>query len=235
MGCGRVWNVQFVSGQNVDFDNFFTGTSSSRKAQLLASGLTVRRVSPTIGMAGVTPVSRPPPTPFPHMSPSLYPTRPTPAASLPSGTNTDSNPTKFSDVELDSMSRRPFTKSISTVMPSPGLSPCRRQPTGPSLFGHSPRPLPCVASTASLAAACGSSSATLDAATRLRDFRALIDEMRATLLHHDSREELDAGNGGGDDEEERERLLRLLEDVMRKVKRLAEEDTVGLGIHVLSL
>jgi hypothetical protein len=86
-----------------------------------------------------------------------------------------------------------------------------------------------VASTASLAAACGSASTTLDAATRLRDFRALIGEMRATLLHHDSREELDAGNGAGDDDEERERLLRLLEDVMRKVKRLAEEDAVGLG------
>ena len=174
-------------------------------------------------------MSRPPPTPFPHMSPSLYPTCPTPAVSPPSGADTDSNPTKFSDVELDSMSRRPFTKSISTVMPSPGPSPCRRQPAGPSLHGHSPRPLPCMASTASLAAACGSSSATLDAATRLRDFRALIDEMRATLVHHDSREELDAGNGGGDDEEERERLLWLLEDVMRKVKRLAEEDAVGLG------
>jgi hypothetical protein len=60
----------------------------------------------------------------------------------------------------------------------------------------------------------------------------LIDEMRATLVHHDSREEFDAGNY--DDNEERERLLRLLEDVMRKVKRLAEEDAVGLG-HSLSV
>jgi len=55
----------------------------------------------------------------------------------------------------------------------------------------------------------------------------LIDEMRATLLHHDSKEEFDAGND--DNDEERERLLWLLEDVMRKVKWLAEKDGVGLG------
>jgi hypothetical protein len=90
-----------------------------------------------------------------------------------------------------------------------------------------------VASSTSLAAVCGSGS-TLDAATRLQDFRALIEEMRATLLHHDSTdsEEIDVRDCGGggdndDDDDERERLLRLLEDVMRKVKRLAEKDTAG--------
>jgi hypothetical protein len=84
-----------------------------------------------------------------------------------------------------------------------------------------------MASTASLAAVpvCGAGSTTLDAASRLRDFRALIDEMRATLLHHDSREDFDAGND--DDDDERERLLWLLEDVMEKVRWLAEKDAVG--------
>jgi hypothetical protein len=50
--------------------------------------------------------------------------------------------------------------------------------------------------------------------------------MRATLLHHDSKEEFDTGNC---DDDERERLLRLLEDVMRKVKQLAENDIPVLG------
>ncbi len=79
----------------------------------------------------------------------------------------------------------------------------------------------------SLAAGGSTSGHTLDAATRLRDFRALVDEMRATLLLHDSKEEFDTGNSEG--EEERERLLRLLEDVMRKVKQLAENDVPGRG------
>ena len=77
------------------------------------------------------------------------------------------------------------------------------------------------------------SGSTLDTATRLRDFCALIDEMRATLLRHDSKEEVDARNcdddDDDDDDDERERLLRLLEDVMRKVKQLAEKDAAGLG------
>ncbi len=55
----------------------------------------------------------------------------------------------------------------------------------------------------------------------------MVDEMRATLLLHDSKEEFDTGNSEG--EEERERLLRLLEDVMRKVKQLAENDVPGRG------
>jgi hypothetical protein len=55
----------------------------------------------------------------------------------------------------------------------------------------------------------------------------LIDELRSTLLHHDSREELDTRNG--DEEDERERLLRLLEDVMRKVQQLAKNNAPCLG------
>jgi hypothetical protein len=121
---------------------------------------------------------------------------------------------------------RASTKSVSPNLPFLGSSSCSGQPAVP-LYDHSLRLLPYTASTASLAEACGAGSTTLDAATRLRDFRALIDEMRATLLHHDSKEEFDAGNDDNDDEGER--LLWLLEDVMRKVKRLAETDAVGLG------
>jgi hypothetical protein len=75
---------------------------------------------------------------------------------------------------------------------------------------------------------------TLDAATRLQHFDAMIAEMRATLLRCDlevepeEAEEEDQGfrTGKGDDDEEdreRERVLRLLEDVTQKVKRLAED------------
>jgi hypothetical protein len=55
----------------------------------------------------------------------------------------------------------------------------------------------------------------------------LIDDLRAMLLHHDSKEEFDTRNcdDGVDDDDERERLFRLLEDVMRKVQQLAENDT----------
>jgi hypothetical protein len=56
----------------------------------------------------------------------------------------------------------------------------------------------------------------------------LIDELRATLLHHDSKEEFDTDDDN-DGDDEREHLLRLLEDVMRKVQQLAENDTPRLG------
>ena len=53
----------------------------------------------------------------------------------------------------------------------------------------------------------------------------LIDELRSTLLHHDSNEEFDTGNCDDDEDDgERKRLLRLLEDVMRNVQQLAEND-----------
>jgi len=63
--------------------------------------------------------------------------------------------------------------------------------------------------------------------------------MRATLLLHCDRdlkeEESDAGNcddaddndNDNDNVDERERLVRLLEDVMRKVKQLAEKEVTG--------
>ena len=91
--------------------------------------------------------------------------------------------------------------------------------------------------------------AILDAATRLQDFRALIAEMRAALFHYDfEREGFDSGKCGndrdnddnGDDDDigedgERERLLRLLEDVMRTVKHLAERDAAGFGRPVTEI
>jgi hypothetical protein len=197
----------------------------------------LRRVSSTINLPGVTLASRPPPTASPSrlfFSPPS-PTSPTLGASLPSGVDTDSNGIKFSEVVTPgNILFRPFSKSLSPVLPlfsSAGLpvpplelslsppSSCRRRQQQPvSLYDH-----PSSLRVPRVVAACGSGS-TLDAAGRLRDFRALIDEMRATLLHHDSKEEFDVGNQCDDeDDEERERLLRLLEDVMRKVKQLDQE------------
>jgi hypothetical protein len=80
-------------------------------------------------------------------------------------------------------------------------------------------------------------SVVLDAATRLQDFRTLIAEMRAALFHHyDFEEGFDAVDCDHDHgEEEKERLLRLLEDLMRKVKHLAEKDVAGFGRSVTEI
>jgi hypothetical protein len=88
--------------------------------------------------------------------------------------------------------------------------------------------LSCMATTSPVVAASGSIP---DAATRLQDFRSLIVEMRASLLDRDCETVVDAG---GRDEEEIERLLRLLEDVMRKVRELAERDT-SLGVPLIKI
>ena len=91
-------------------------------------------------------------------------------------------------------------------------------------------------STTSAGAACGS-GLTLDAASHFRDLRALIDEMKVfnvTLLLHDSKE-FDAGNQCDEEEDDREWLLRLLEDVMRTVQRLAERDTAVLSVRTTLL
>jgi len=78
-----------------------------------------------------------------------------------------------------------------------------------------------------------------DAATRLQEFRALIAEMRATLIHCDfdtggRNDDRDNNDDDVGEDGERERVLRLLEDVMRKVKHLAEKDAAGFGRHGLS-
>jgi hypothetical protein len=50
------------------------------------------------------------------------------------------------------------------------------------------------------------------------------------LLHHDSKEEYDTENCDNDDgDDERGRILRLLEDVMRKVQQLTENEAPHLG------
>ncbi|KAI0277820.1 hypothetical protein BGY98DRAFT_1097176 [Russula aff. rugulosa BPL654] len=106
-----------------------------------------------------------------------------------------------------------------------------RQPVSqsPSLPGYSP--LPRRASSSLAVTGCSTSGYTLDAATRLQDFCALIDDLRATLLHHNSKEEFDTGNCADDDDDdnEGERLLRLLEDAMRKIQQPTEYDTPRLG------
>ena len=213
-----------------DFDDYRIGTSSSPRKSQLASDPVPRRVSSTISIPGVTLASRPSPTPS---SLVLSPPSPTTPAPLPSGVDTESNAIKFSDVGPRGVLSDTFNGDLSPSSGAPAEPACTlepssycKQPVSQSQYLPDDSPLPCRTST-SLAATRYSTSAgyTLDAATRLQDFRALIDELRDALLHHDS-EEFDTGNCG-DDEEERERLLRLLEEVMRKVQQLAENDALG--------
>ena len=171
----------------------------------------------------MTLASRPSPTPS---SLIFSPTTPAP---LPSGVDTDSNAIKFSEVELrgailsGSLNGPSHTLPYSGAPTEPALDPpYYEQPVSPSLPVHSPPPR-----SASTSPATGDFSTpgyTLDAATRIQDFRALIDELRATLFHHESKEEFDAGNCDDDGDDERERVLRLQEDVMRKVRQLPEND-----------
>lgn len=63
--------------------------------------------------------------------------------------------------------------------------------------------------------------------------------MRATLGHCDfdtggRNDDRDNNDDGVGEDGERERVLRLLEDVMRTVKHLAEKDAAGFGRHGLS-
>jgi hypothetical protein len=188
--------------------------------------------------------TRPSPTaPFSLIFSPLAQSPRTPAF-LPSGVDTDSNGIKFSDVEprpaCGTLLSDPFFNDLSPSLPfsvaptepQPALEPSfyGRQPVSLSLSslpGHSPLP-----PRRPIATGCSTSGYTLDAATRLQDFRALIDELRATLLHHDSKEEFYTGSCDYDDyydDEGRERLLRLLEDVMLKVQQLGENDTSRIG------
>ena len=192
-------------------------------------------VSSTISIPGVpgeTLVSRPSPTPS---SPFFSRTSPTTPASLPSDVDTDLNAIKFSEVEprdilfesFDDLSFALLPFSDAPAEPTCALEPSSyyRQPVSQSqsLPGYSP--LHSRTSTSLAVAGCSTSGYTLNAATRLQDFRALINELRTTLLHHDSKEDFDSGNCDDDEEEEeRERLLRLLEDVMQKVQQLAKND-----------
>ncbi|KAH8983338.1 hypothetical protein EDB92DRAFT_1890940 [Lactarius akahatsu] len=103
--------------------------------------------------------------------------------------------------------------------------PCRRHRVSRSENSG----LSCMASTSPVIGASGS---ILDAATRLQDFRSLILEMRASLLDHDHETAVDVRER---DEEEIEGLLRLLEDVMTKVRGLAERDIPDPGLPVIKI
>ena len=207
----------------------------------------LRRAPSTISILGVTLVSRPPPTAASALI--FYP----PPVSDKSDASRLSSQWRQYGFKRDQILApgktlfRPFKKSLSPVLPlysSAGLpvsplelslsSSCRRQPANFFLraFFVAPGPLH-GSSTTSAGAACGS-GLTLDAASRFRDLRALIDEMKVTLLLHDSKE-FDVGNQCDEEEDDREWLLRLLEDVMRTVQRLAERDTAVLSVRTTLL
>lgn len=210
------------------------GTSSSRKCQL-ASDPVLRLVPSTIssmpGVPGVTLASKPSPTPSSSLI--FSPPPPTTPASLPSGVDTDPNAIKLSEVEprAGGILSSSLNDLSPTLLPFSG-SPAAEPALGPPSYSLSQSllpgrsPIPRKASTP-IATGYSTSGHTLNAATRLQDFRALIDELRATLLHHDSKEEFDTDGDDGDDE--RERLLRLLEDVMRKVQQLVDNETPRLS------
>ncbi|KAI9511227.1 hypothetical protein F5148DRAFT_390644 [Russula earlei] len=130
--------------------------------------------------------------------------------------------------------------------PPPASASYRQPSSPPGHSGHSPLSIMAAATSPAAAGACISDSGPivlLDAATRLRDFRALIAEMRAALLHRcdlesesddcdDCLRDRDRDHDGDDhdhdhDHDERERLLRLLEDVMQKVRQLDEMEAAA--------
>lgn len=134
-----------------------------------------------------------------------------------------------SGTEVGDASIRPVQSlypDLSRASIKPFSEPCRRHVSLSEDSG-----LSCMASTSPVIGASGS---VLDAATRLQDFHSLIVEMRASLLDHDCETVVDAGERRDEEDIEIERLLRLLEDVMRKVKGLAEKDT-GLGLPLIKI
>lgn len=158
-------------------------------------------------------------TPSPIISSPTSPTTPR-TSSLPSGADTN-RPAII--VEFDAGSR-PF-EALSPVVPltRQGAEPSAASSTQPGpVSDHSL--LSYMTTSTSQPAALRAPVSILDATTRLQHFRAMIAEMRATLLRYDLEVEVD-----DDDDRERERVLRLLEDVTRKVKRLADRDAAGWG------
>ncbi|KAI0255586.1 hypothetical protein BJV78DRAFT_1279326 [Lactifluus subvellereus] len=185
---------------------------------------TLCRVSSNIGVSEPALVAEPTSTQSsPDLSP-LSPTPPTPptSASFSRGRGTGLPEITVSDFEAGDVPSPP-SESHSRMLSIAGeglfREPCR-QPISPSSEISMLSPLASPGPSATSSSWCR-----VDAATRLQDFRALIAEMRITLFDYDFNKEFNSGDHG---EEERERLLRLLEDVMRKVKQLAEKDT-GFG------
>ena len=181
------------------------------------------------------------PPPSPIISTPSSPTTPRPSP-FPRGADTN---TPAIIVEVDPGSRS--SQGLSPVVPR------TRQGAEPSITVSSTQPSPVsdhslltysmTTSASQPAAAFRAPVSILDATTRLQHFRAMIAEMRATLLHYDLEVEegevgFHTGNGYDDDDDddrERERVLRLLEDVTRKVKRLADKDATGARSLSLTL
>ena len=173
------------------------------------------------------------PPPFPVLSSPSSPTTPR-SPSLPSGADTN-RPAIILTADAGSGS----FKGPSPVIPlmSQGVEPSMVPSAQPVPVSDHPL-LSYMTTSASQPAALPVRAhvSILDATTRLQHFRAMIAEMRATLLRYDLEvaeedQGFRAGNGDddGDDDHERERVLRLLEDVTRKVKHLTDKDAAGLG------
>ena len=173
----------------------------------------LHRVPSTIRIPDVTLASRPPPTTpsallfFPPPSPTTA-TGPTLAGSFLRASiwiQTRSNSQRCSHLEICSSARAyprypPFCLFSGAGLPAPPWI-CRHAHGSSSQFLFTTI-LRRSGSLVCWPVTRGSGSA-LDAASHLRDFHALIDEMRATLLHHDSKEEFDAGNQCDDEGDER--------------------------------
>ena len=198
------------------------GLAPRSKKQLTSDRVLPQASSPS--ESELTPASEPTSTPpqltFSPPSPTLQ----TPV-SLPCNDDADSSWPwiTVTRAEAEDVSIRP-AQSLYRASTKPFLEP--RKSHHVSVSENSG--LACMAATSPVVPASGSVP---NAATRLQDFRSLIVEMRASLLDRESETPVDAG---GRDEEEIERLLRLLEDVMRKVRKLAERDT-GLGVPLIKI
>ncbi|KAH9044868.1 hypothetical protein EDB84DRAFT_1436009 [Lactarius hengduanensis] len=201
-------------------NGFWKGLALRSKKQL-TSGRMFPQIS-SLSKSGPEPTPGPPHHAFSPPSPTLQ----TPVSLPCDDVESDDWPwITVSGTEVGGVSVRPVQSlypDLSRASVEPFPEPRKRHRA--SLSENSG--LSCLASTSPV------SGSILDAATRLQDFRSLILEMRASLLDHDHETAVDVRER---DEEEIERLLRLLEDVMRKVRELAERDTTDLELPVIKI
>lgn len=207
-------------------NGFWKGFALRSKKQL-TSGRMLPQIS-SLSKSGPILVSEPTPGPPHHAFSPPSPTLQTPDSLPCDDVESDWPWITVSGTEVGDVSVRPVQSlypdlSRASVKPFPES----RKRHHVSLSENSG--LSCLASTSPVIGASGS---ILDAATRLQDFRSLILEMRASLLDHDHETAVDVRER---DEEEIERLLRLLEDVMTKVRGLAERDTTDLELPVIKI
>ncbi|KAH9003679.1 hypothetical protein EDB86DRAFT_2826261 [Lactarius hatsudake] len=208
-------------------NGFWKGFALRSKKQL-TSGRMFPQIS-SLSKSGPTLVSEPTPGPSHHALSPPSPALQTPVSLPCEDEESDDWPwITVSGTEVGGVSVRPVQSlypDLSRASVEPFPEPCRRHRV--SLSENSG--LSYMASTSPVIGASGS---ILDAATRLQDFRSLILEMRASLLDHDHETAVDVRER---DEEEIESLLRLLEDVMRKVRGLADRDIPDLGLPVIKI